>query len=109
MTLINNRTGAHRKVRELPVGQIVAGIVLVILTAVLALGAVAIGSQPANASTRPYWNGKGVWTAQADPMCRDLDSYHVGLIQVGQERYWAECLPGGPGRNAPWSWSLVTW
>jgi hypothetical protein len=114
MTLITNRTGAHRKVREIPAGQIVTAIALLVLTVILALG-VAIGSQPAEASTawqarsaamlaqdathaRPYWDGRHpkVWVGQ-DPMC--LARYHGRHGWAGADkhdpRFRVECEPDG--------------
>lgn len=123
MTLITNRTGAHRKVREIPAGQIVAAIVLLVLTAILALGAVAIGSQPAAASTvwqtrsaailaqdatqaRP-WDGRlpKVWVGQ-DPMC--LARYHGrhGWARADKRgpRFRVECEPDG----SLFAWNAVS-
>ena len=71
MTVNTNRirpAGAHLTVREIPAGQIVAGIVLVILTAILALSAVAIGSEPASASTTARYSAD-------QATCRDFWSW----------------------------------
>jgi hypothetical protein len=125
MVLINNRTGAHHKVRAIPAGQIVAAITLLVLTVILALGAVAIGSQPAAASgtwpsrtaamlaqdashLRPYWDGRhpAVWTSPVDPMCVARFHGRHGWIRAGSHgpRWRAECLPDGPREYA---WGIV--
>ena len=107
----------HRRTREIPAGQIVTAIVLLVLTAILALGAMAIGSQPAEASTawqtrsaamlaqdathaRPYWNGRSpaVWNSETSPVCLAKFQGRHGWIRTDNHgpRWRAECLPDGP-------------
>lgn len=99
----------HRKTRMFPLGQIVAVITVASLLVAAVLLLFSVTAQQASARTRPYWNGKGVWKSDTEPMCTWLDVHHIGLIRWDNgNTYYAECLPEGPKGQGPYSWSLVS-
>jgi len=72
----------HRKTRIIPVGQIVTGIVLMVLSAILAVSAILLGSAPAAAAATVSQSHGRYWYDRET--CHDFQLFEAGKRSFGQ-------------------------
>jgi len=76
--------------------NILAGIIFMAVTALVASAAMLLTGQPAHASVRPYWNGRSpaVWISPVDPMCLGEFSGRHGWVKADSHHFRAVCRAG---------------